>query len=509
MKRRDFLKTIPASVALLTWGQRRMAAAPSKTPNLLFIFCDQLRACELGCMGNPRVRTPNLDRLASQGLLMRNNYSCAPVCSPYRGQLQTGRYPWRNGVTCNGAEINPGIPCLAEVLDERGYATGFIGKWHLYRGGREKGTPEHEFVPPDQRRGWQYWAATNEGQKAEGAVYYTDKPEPIPIPGTEIELQTKLAIDYLEQRKDKPFALMIAYNPPHTYLEPTIEAARYADGDIELRPNVPEQYRAEALRLLSRYVTTVTVIDDYIGKLMAAVDRLGLSGNTIFVFTSDHGYMMYSQGQTDKQRPWEESAHTPFIVRYPAAIAAGGRSDAMINSVDIMPTVLGLMGAPIPPGVDGRDFSPLMRGEPFEEPEAVYLSQRHFGEGPGFDWQGVATREWKYARHKDGDWVMYSRKDDPYELKNLVADPAFAPMKAQLAAMTDAWRDKTGDTEPLTAQMRLPTLGELSSPDYTPGGKGGREGGEGGRGGSGGGQRGGGGGQGKKRGQGGGGNKRE
>ncbi|MFN7935963.1 MAG: sulfatase [Bryobacteraceae bacterium] len=444
MNRRTFLRA--AVGAAVTLPQR----AQARKPNLLFIFCDQLRAQEIGCMGNAEVRTPNIDRLASQGILMRNNFSCAPVCSPFRGSLMTGRYPWNNGVERNGAEINAQSKTIAEVLLEQGYATGFIGKWHLFRAaGNPAGTPAAEFVPPEKRRGWQFWAATNNGQQAEGAVVYYDSPTPVPIPGTEIAFQTRTAIQYMEQHAAEPFALMIAYNPPHVPLTPTVDYAVYPQNSVTPRPTVPAEMQAESRRIVARYRTAVSVVDDYIGQLMAAMDRLGLTENTVLAFTSDHGLMMYEQGQTDKQRPWNESAQTPYIVRYPAAIPAGRQSEAMANSVDLMPTMLALLNVPAPSNVEGVDLSPVMRGDTDSGPDSIYLSQRHFAEGIGFDWQGVVTQEWKYAWHKNGDWLLYNRREDPYEQKNLVDDPRHAEVKQRLADLTAEWRDKTGDRAPL------------------------------------------------------------
>ncbi len=367
-------------------------------PNLLFIYCDQMRGQAMGCAGNTQVRTPYLDRLASQGVMFTNAIANCPVCTPNRGVLLTGKYPLSHKAVANDVPLPPDDASWGNVLRDAGYRTGYIGKWHL------DGVPRDRFTPPGRRRhGFDYWAVWNCSHAYFNAKYFRDDPEPIHIDGYEPDHQTDLAIDFLRGRSDQPFFLIISWGTPHApYQEVPEEYRRLYDPDkLELRPNCADPDR----RALADYYAAITALDHNVGRLMDALDEMDVERNTIVVFTSDHGDMLWSQGQIKKERPWEESILVPFIVRWPDAVPEGKSHDALLSTVDVMPSLLSLMGVSVPQGVEGTDLSAAMRGEPCYGPVSAFLTipvtvDQAVAAGIG-EWRGVRTKRYTYARWWD------------------------------------------------------------------------------------------------------------
>lgn len=188
------------------------AAVAAERPNILLIFPDQMRASAMGCMGNPDVKTPHMDRLAGEGMLFRHTYANVAVCCPARAILLTGTYPQKNGMVANDLRLREEQVTLAEILAERGYRTGFIGKWHLDGGPRDPG-----FVPPGPRRqGFDFWAAYECHHRHFTPVYFRDTPEPIIVPKFEPVASCDFAEEFLRgQPADRPFFLAVQMGPPH------------------------------------------------------------------------------------------------------------------------------------------------------------------------------------------------------------------------------------------------------------------------------------------------------
>ncbi|MGM0494723.1 MAG: sulfatase-like hydrolase/transferase, partial [Armatimonadota bacterium] len=183
---------------------------PDRQPNLIFVFADQMRAQDCGFMGNRQVRTPTMNRMAEQGVVFENAVSSCPVCTPYRASLLTGKYPLACRTAMNDVRLPVDELSIAEVLGDAGYATGYIGKWHLdgqYRGG---------FIPPGPRRqGFQFWAANECTHSYMNTFYYRDDPQPLYIDGYSADGFTDIAIDYIDDHADEPFSLFISWAPPH------------------------------------------------------------------------------------------------------------------------------------------------------------------------------------------------------------------------------------------------------------------------------------------------------
>jgi arylsulfatase A-like enzyme len=418
----------------------------------VIILADQMRASAMGSMGNTIVKTPNLDRLAKQGLLLKNTISIQPVCSPYRAQLMTGRYGHVTGVIENDIKLPNNETTLAEVLKDNGYATGYIGKWHL-AGHRQ------DPVARKDRQSWDFWAVRNVSHEHKQAVYWlNDAKEPVVVDMWEPEVQTDLAIEYIKTNMSRPFILMLSFGPPHPpYWAPPEYMKRYNGVDIVLRPNVPRGPKLEKTKnKIKKYYAMISSLDDCVGRIMAALDNFGLVENTILLFSSDHGDMLGSQGHNQKRRPWEESINIPLIIRYPKNIKSSQIRDWLIASVDIMPTLLGLAGAEIPDKVQGIDQSALFTGKGKKEREAVFLFNEKPRGGKIPAWRGIRTKEWIFAYYEKGDWVMYDLKNDPFELNNLIDNPAYATKKEELKRKIAAMRKKLGENRPLKGDYPPP-----------------------------------------------------
>lgn len=452
LNRREFVKlaSLGLGAAAGMTGRDAFAEEKGKQPNIVFVFADQMRAHAMGCMGDTVVKTPNLDALAAKGLLLTNALSCSPVCSPYRAQLMTGRYGHATGVVHNDIKLPNSEISIAKVLKGRGYATGYIGKWHLSGHRRDP-------VPKADRHGWDFWAVRNCSHKHfEPAYWLNDSKTPVKVKGWEPDVQTDLAVEYIKKNRAKPFCLMVSYGPPHNpYKAPTKHLGKYKGVSIPKRPNVPKK-KGRAGSELKHYYAMITSLDECMGRIAKALDEAGISKDTILCFSSDHGDMMGSQGHVRKQRPWEESINIPFIMRYPRRIKAAQKKDWLFSSVDVMPTLLGLCGAPIPKQVQGMNLSATFTGKSKQERDAAFLFNALHGNGPGTAWRGIRTKEWVYAYHARGDWVMYDLKRDPYELKNLVKDPASRGQRDKLRAQLDAMRNELGEKRVLKGKVPAP-----------------------------------------------------
>jgi len=266
-------------------------------------------------------------------------------------------------------------------------------------------------------------------------------------------VQTDLAVEFIKKNKDAPFCLFLSFGPPHNpYIAPKEYVEMYKGKELTARPNVPGG-KAGSLR---EYYAMTTSLDSCMGRINDALDNAGISDDTIVVFSSDHGDMLGSQGHRLKQRPWEESINIPFIVRYRRKIKKAQVRDWLVSSVDVMPTLLGLCDISIPSQVQGRDYSSTFLGKSKDERDAAFLFNVHRGGGPGTDWRGIRTKEWIYAYHFSGDWVMYDLKNDPYQLKNLIANPMFAAKKDELREQLESMRKALGESLPLKGKEPAP-----------------------------------------------------
>jgi arylsulfatase A-like enzyme len=414
----------------------------SQQPNILYVFADQFRASALGCMNAEAVRTPHLDQLASQGVLFRHAIANTPVCTPSRAELLTGRHALTCRCIANDMRLPEDERTIAHVCQDHGYSTGYIGKWHL------DGISRHMHTPPGPRRhGFDdYWAAYNCSHAYLDCRYYQDaSPELIRSPGYEPDIQTDLAIDFIRQRGAEPFCLFLSWGPPHApYRDvPGEFLSLYPPSQITLRPDCLGADRAA----IAGYYAHITALDRNIGRLMAALDEEGLAEETIVVFSSDHGDMLWSHGQTKKQLPWEESIHVPLIIRWPAGLPGGRTSDLLIGIVDYTPTLIGLAGMPVPPAMDGLDLSAALVDETRAPTSAFIANYIPFDQALDTQpWRGVRTKRYTYARWLQGGAVLYDNAQDPYQLHNLSAQPGNDRLEAKLESELQTWLTRLRDS---------------------------------------------------------------
>jgi len=397
-------------------------------PNIVFVFADQWRAQAMGYAGNPDVRTPNIDKLALEGVCFSNAVSTSPVCTPYRAMLLTGKYVLKTGMFMNDVSLEPDSESLATILKQEGYHTAYIGKWHLDGHGRSS------FIPKERRQGFEYWKVLECSHSYNNSKYWGNDDELHTWEGYDAQAQTRDAIAYIEKhsKAKNPFCLMLSWGPPHApyYTAPEEFQDLYEHMDIQLRPNVPEDLIEETKAKLRGYYAHCSALDSYIGQLQEAVRRSQIEDNTLFVFTSDHGDMIGSHGQMKKQRIFEESAKVPFIIKYPALLGKEGKlSDFLLNTLDILPTVLGMSGLDVPAGLDGEDITEVILGNKEDDRLAALVTcVQPFGQWSrahgGKEFRGIITKQYTYAQDLSGNWLLFDNVADPYQLNNLIGNPS-------------------------------------------------------------------------------------
>ena len=445
-------------------------------PNLIYIFADQLGRNHCGYGGSKKALTPNIDALARESVDLCNAVSGHPVCAPYRASLLTGKYTTSTGMVINEIRLNTGHKCFAHVLGENGYNTGYIGKWHLYAD--ELGNhydPKNSFIPPGpDRLGFDgFFAAYNFHHDfyGERAYLHYDTPEKIYADKYEPDFQTDLAIEKIGElaadsgKSGKPFAFFLSLGAPHDPWTPDNVPPEYLekfrDVEFELPPNygpendphadnwarLKEPERAKLTEWMRVYYAMTANLDDNIGRLMDTIDKLGLRGNSIVVFSSDHGEMFGAHGRRAKNIFYEEAVRIPFLVRLPKGQRAGKVCDACFNIVDAMPTLLSLMGLPVPAGVEGMDISRLLLTGSGAEPEAALMmgTGKTAVFGDGFEWRGIRTKQYTYAVYRvDGEEHLYDNTADPYQMNNLAASRR--GLRDELDALMRSMMDRIGDT---------------------------------------------------------------
>jgi len=418
-------------------------------PNLIYIFADQWRGQATGYAGDPNVLTPNIDRLAGESLNLRNAVSTCPLCTAYRGSLLTGQYPLSHGLFVNDVPLNPEATGMGKIFSAHGYDTAYIGKWHVDGQGRSA------YIPPERRQGFQFWQVLECTHNYNQSAYYAgDSDELRYWEGYDAIAQTREAQRYIRDHDgENPFLLVLSWGPPHNPYGTAPEEFRrlYPAHQVRLRPNVPLPLSMFVPHALAGYYAHCSALDACVGDLMATVDEAGIADNTIFIFTSDHGDALGCQGHGNKQAPWEESIRVPFLLRYPAEF--GRRPcpiDGLIGSPDILPTLLGLCGLPVPETVEGLDFSDHLRGGPDPAEGAALIACYHpiadwwHGLG-GKEYRGLCTERYTYARSLAGPWLLFDNVQDPYQMNNLVGEAAYASLVADLEARLQRKLDALGD----------------------------------------------------------------
>ncbi|MEQ9441212.1 MAG: sulfatase-like hydrolase/transferase, partial [Cyclobacteriaceae bacterium] len=322
-------------------------------------------------------------------------------------------------------------------------------KWHLDGRGRSSFTP-----PGARRQGFQYWKALECSHDYNHSAYYTgSSPEKKFWEGYDAIAETRDAQEYIQQHAQdaQPFFLFLSWATPHAPYQTAPQAYKdmYDPQRLELRPNVPTEMDSMVRADLAGYYAHCTALDDMVADILQTLEDTGLRDNTVILFTSDHGDLLGSHHAYKKQQPYEESIRVPMLISHPRVKA--GEYEALINSYDIMPTLLGLTGVEVPPSVEGYDYGAYLTEQlPLPDTTTLISCVQPFGQWNRFqhggkEYRGLVSLRYTYTRDLEGPWQLFDNQVDPYQLTNLVSDPAYADLQSRFDALLTKKLEAQGD----------------------------------------------------------------
>ncbi|MFI6705190.1 sulfatase-like hydrolase/transferase [Nonomuraea sp. NPDC050478] len=417
-------------------------------PNVIVVLTDQQRWDTVG-----PAFTPNLDRMARYGTQAAVALTPQPVCAPARSALQTGRYPTTTGVYRNGIVLPPEERTLAHHFGAAGYATGYLGKWHL--GSRDP-------VPADERGGYRSWLASNILEFTSDAyrtITYDDAGEPVFLPGYRSDALVDAAIRYVADHSREPFFLFLSFIEPHhqnevdNYPAPDGYEERYQGSWL---PPDLAALGGTAHRHLGGYLGQIKRLDEGLGRLLDALRSMELLDDTIVAYTSDHGSHFKTRNDEYKRSCHDASLRVPLALRGPG-FDGGGAIARPVSTIDLPPTLLEAAGLPVPEEMQGRSFLPLLRDARADWPEEVFFQVSESEVG-----RGIRTERWKYyvvAEDADGwhdraapryrEQALYDLASDPHELVNLAGLRSHVKEAAGLRERLARRMAAAGETEPV------------------------------------------------------------
>ena len=488
-------QTCTAYVCFLLWAFLPGFASAADRPNILFVFTDDHAPHAISAYGSKINKTPNIDRLAKEGMLFRNVFCTNSICAPSRAVILTGKHSHRNGVINNAVAFDGSQVTYPKLLQGAGYETAVIGKWHL------KSDPT----------GFDRWAVLSAGG-GQGTYYnpeFKSDSGPLKREGYTTDIITDLALDWLEKEREggKPFMLMYWHKAPHREWAPGPDhmnlfedqdirepptlfdgyegrtsaaktqemtiAEHMTDRDLKFVPPgnlTPEQLekwnaayvpRNEAFRkkdlqgkdlvrwkyqrYIKDYLRCVDSVDDNLGRVLKYLDESGLAKNTVVIYSSDQGFYLGDHGWFDKRWMYEESLRMPFIVRWPEVIKPGSENTQLVQNLDFAQTLLDIAGVESPSDMQGRSLLPLLRGEqPDDWRKSIYY---HYYEYPGPHavqrHYGVRTDRHKLIYYYAIDeWELFDLEQDPDELRSVYDDPQYREVVKQLKAELGRLREQ-------------------------------------------------------------------
>lgn len=469
------------AISVASAAEQNQPAAPKRI-NVLFLIADDLN-CDLHCYGHPQVKSPNIDRLAARGVRFEHAYCQFPLCSPSRSSFLTGRRPNATHVHTNPTagrfssdyrptphfrEFIPDTVTMPQLFRQHGYTAARVGKLFHYGVPGQIGTSGL-----DDQASWDVFVNPAGRDKAEENKIFTLTPRSyggtlswLASAGGDLEqtdgLGATAGISLLEEYQDRPFFLAVGFYRPHTpYVAPKQYFAGYDVKQIELpslsdadRKRAPAAAYASAKKeqetmnddlrreAMQAYWASITFMDAQVGRVLDALDRLGLTDNTIVVLTSDHGYHMYQHGLWQKMSLFENSARVPLIVAAPGAKGNGQANAGPVELVDIYPTLADLCGLPAPAYLDGASLRPALDDPSKSVKEAAFTQIRR----GNFDGYSVRTAHWRYTLWDEGRQgeQLYDMQADPGEMTNLAADPRYAETVAKLKAELQSYANSGG-----------------------------------------------------------------
>ncbi len=506
MKRRDFVRSVGLGVAAAALagepGPFPVRIPPGRRPNILFIMTDDHASRAMSCYGGGLNDTPNMDRIAKEGIRFDDCFCTNGLCAPSRAVILTGKHSHLNGVRDNAHAFDGSQITFPKLLRKEGYQTALLGKWHLQ----------------SDPTGFDYWNIL----PGQGEYYNPDLIEMGVTkrhPGYVTDILTGLALDFLRNRRrpDRPFLLMLQHKAPHRNWQPALRhLKKYDDAEFPLpdtlfddyatrsraareqemtirthmdpaadlkmgppperltpeqraaweaayapkraafekaRPQGDDLVRWKFRRYMQDYLGCVAAVDESVGTLLRHLEVAGLAGETLVVYTSDQGFFLGEHGWFDKRFMYEESLRMPLVMRLPGVVRPGTASADLVSNLDFGPTFLDLAGIVPPPEMQGLPFTDILRRGTAERPRtsvyyhyyeypAVHMVKRHYG---------IRTKRYKLIRYYyDIDaWELFDLERDPRELRNVIDDPAYAAALRELKAELGRRQAAYGDSEDL------------------------------------------------------------
>jgi uncharacterized sulfatase len=447
-------------------------------PNILFIFSDQQRWDTCGCYGQPLEITPNLDRMAREGVRFEHAFTCQPVCGPARACLQTGKYATEVACHTNHRMLPLNETTIAHVLSATGYEVGYLGKWHLSSFGPRGGADDFRVrpVPPERRGGYKdFWLASDTlewtSHSYDGHMFDADmKKRDFPEGRYRADVLTDWTLEYLQTRTgEKPFFLFLSYIEPHHqndhnhYEGPHGSRERFKDfqvpGDLL---DIDGDWREE----FPDYLGCINSLDHNVGRIRQELERLGLADNTLIFYTSDHGSHFRTRNAEYKRSSHDGSIRIPLIA-YGPGFTGGMVIEELVSLIDVPPTIVTAAGAAPLSTMRGRALQELVEGTAIDWPQDIFvqISESHCG-------RAIRTKKWKYsvrAPEKTGDdpdsdvYVedfLYDLEADPHERHNLIVSPEHREIWQELAGLLKRRMVNAGERAP---EIR-PATSETSSP---------------------------------------------
>jgi N-acetylglucosamine-6-sulfatase len=464
MDRREFLGTAAIGVTAAIAACRR--EPPRRQPNVIFIITDDQRWDCLGCAGHPYLKTPNMDRVANEGVRFANMFCTDSLCSPSRASFLSGQYAHTHGVRNNFTEYPDNLPSYPKALKAAGYTTAYVGKWHM-----GENNDEH-------RSGFDYWAS----HKGQGQYYGTEwniQGKRQKLDGYYTHIVTDLAVDWMKTAK-RPFAIEVGHKAPHGIWVPEPKYAHAFDSmpidrpaTATLPPGTPDWvskriktwhgidgplYETNDYGVFRRsYLATLLSVDDAVGRVFDVLNSIGELDNTVIAYAGDNGFLLGEHASIDKRTAWEESMRIPLLLRYPEVVKSPHVVSEMVLNMDLAPSLVDIGGGIGFPKVAGASFVPLLRGEHPATWRKSFLYEYNFEKEFPYtpNVRAVRTDDWKYIHYPNGGAnpdtekaELYHVAIDPIEAKNLIDDPASQPKLAELRAELDRLLKETGVPTP-------------------------------------------------------------
>lgn len=458
--------------------------------NIIFIIADDHRYDAMGFMKKiPWLETPNLDRLAAEGMHLKKAFVTTALCSPSRASILTGMYAHSHTVVDNTAPEPENILYFPQLLQKAGYQTAFFGKWHM---GNEGDHP---------RKGFDHW----EGLRGQGEYYnptlnINGKRTKFSDSTYIADLITDHAVDWMNQRKkNKPFFLYLSHKGVHAMFQPAKRhAGKYKNKPVPLPPSyyltATDQYKENYLSewvkeqrhswhgvdymfhgqidfesFYRRYLETLLSVDESVGRMMDYLKQNGLDENTMVVYIGDNGFSFGEHGLIDKRHAYEESMRVPLLVKYPPLIKGNSVTEALVQNIDVAPTLLEFAGVSVPASMQGRSFLNVLNGKSQQHRDKIfyeYYWEYHYPQTPTMF--AIRTDKFKYI-HYYGLWTqneLYDLENDPNEMQNLIADPKYRAMTKDFSSQIFNWLENTGGMQIPLKRNDYPKIDHKFSGQY-------------------------------------------